>query len=771
MLMQPSQRIVDRLSMAKLSETASSVFDLGNLVDIALRHRKLIGMTTAIVVLFAAAYAFTSRPLYSGTAFIIIDTRNSRPTDTNQMASATALGLDSSAVDSQAEILKSEKIAIKVIREWKLASRPDFTQPTSLLVAGIASAIGQVRRVLSFGEAAPPVMIDGIPRQVVDEFVKRTTVKRVEETYVIGVKFDAEERGLASGIANSIANAYLDEELEARFDSVKRAATWMEARIQELRKSAADSDRAVQEYRRANDIYITGPGAGVSPGDGTQSQLLSDQRLSKLADDYATAQRNVVEKQARYDQIQTALKSPNPDINVVESLNNQVMSNLLGQVTANNVKIADWTRRYGSAHEAVQKLQYENAQLRQSMTAELERIGQIYRNDLDVAKSQEANLSSSLESLKGDAYKTSVAQVKLRELQRDADTQRNLYQSFLDRYQAATQQQTFPITDARILTKASDAYEKTSPKTGLILILATFGGALLGFGISVAKDFSDNAFRTPADIENYLSVPCLGALPRLAASFPMTASSGKSRQLSENLGILQYAVTEPLSRFAETLRSVKVSADLSTSNGPPVIGLISSLPGEGKSTIASNLAQLISASGKSVLLIDADMRNPALSNQVAPGRAAGLLEFLTGETPTEQSTFAHPTRPLTFLPANGTLRVAQTSELIGSPRMEALLNSARKSFDYVILDLPPLAPVVDVRAVARLINAFVYVIEWGETSISTVTQAIQTVPNIDGKILGCVLNKTNMDALRLYNKGHGPNEYYDYHRFHDYETS
>ena len=283
MLMQPSQRIVDRLSMAKLSETASSVFDLGNLVDIALRHRKLIGMTTAIVVLFAAAYAFTSRPLYSGTAFIIIDTRNSRPTDTYQMASATALGLDSSAVDSQAEILKSEKIAIKVIREWKLASRPDFTQPTSLLVAGIASAIGQVRKVLSFGEAAPPVMIDGIPRQVVDEFVKRTTVKRVEETYVIGVKFDAEERGLASGIANSIANAYLDEELEARFDSVKRAATWMEARIQELRKSAADSDRAVQEYRRAYDIYITGPGAGVGPGDGTQSQLLSDQRLSKLA--------------------------------------------------------------------------------------------------------------------------------------------------------------------------------------------------------------------------------------------------------------------------------------------------------------------------------------------------------------------------------------------------------------------------------------------------------------------------------------------------------
>jgi capsular exopolysaccharide synthesis family protein len=184
-----------------------------------------------------------------------------------------------------------------------------------------------------------------------------------------------------------------------------------------------------------------------------------------------------------------------------------------------------------------------------------------------------------------------------------------------------------------------------------------------------------------------------------------------------------------------------------------------------------NIAQLISGSGKSVLLIDADMRNPSLSDLIAPGRASGLLDFLIGETPSEDSTFRHPTKPLTFLPANGKLRVSQTAELIGSARMEALLNSARKAYDYVILDLPPLAPVVDVRAIARMIGFFVYVIEWGETSVSTVLQAMQTVPNIEGKILGCVLNKTNMAALRLHSKSEGGNEYYDYHRFRNYETS
>jgi len=109
--------------------------------------------------------------------------------------------------------------------------------------------------------------------------------------------------------------------------------------------------------------------------------------------------------------------------------------------------------------------------------------------------------------------------------------------------------------------------------------------------------------------------------------------------------------------------------------------------------------------------------------------------------------------------------------LIGSPRMEALLNAARENYDYVLIDLPPLAPVVDVRAVARMIGSFVYVIEWGETSVATVTQAMLTVPNIESKILGCVLNKTNMQALRLYNMGHGSSEYYDYHRFRNYETA
>jgi succinoglycan biosynthesis transport protein ExoP len=771
MLMRPNPRLIGGSSVKSFAGSAASAIDVAKLIEVARRHRVFISITTAIVVGFALLFALTSRPLYSGTAFVIIDSRNARATDSQTtMVTATQLGLDSSAVDSQAEIIKSERIALKVIREWKLASMPEFVQPTNLIVASIMSGLQQVKKVLSFGQTNPDVTTEGIPRAVVDEFAKRLTVKRVEETYVISIRFDAENRALAAGVSNAIANAYLDEELEARFDSVKRTASWMEARIAELRKGVTDSDRAVQEYRRANDIYVTGPGAGVTNGDSQQSQLLSDQRLAKLSDDYASAQRATVEKQSRYDQIQTALKSGDPDVSVVESLNNSVIGNLLAQISGNNVKAAEWSRRYGSTHEAVLRLQYENAQIKQSMIAELQRIAGSYKNDLDVAKSQEANLAASLDSMKEKSYKTSVAQVKLRELQRDADTYKNLYQSFLDRYQTATQQQSFPITDARVLTKASEPFEKTSPKTGLILSLATVAGALLGFGIALAREVADSAFRTPSDVEEQLGMQCLGALPIVSGVPAPVIRDNGDRRLSDNLGILQQTVREPLSRFAETLRSVKVAADLSVS-GVPIIGVVSSIPGEGKSTIAMNLAQLISSSGKSVFLIDGDMRNPALSGQVAPARKSGLVDFLIGEASIEQSTYAHPSQPLTFLPANGKIKVSQTAELIGSARMEALLNTARKTYDYVIVDLPPLAPVVDVRAVARMISSFVYVIEWGETSTSTVSQAIQTVPGIETKILGCVLNKTNMNALRLYNKGHGSSEYYDYHRFRQYESS
>jgi succinoglycan biosynthesis transport protein ExoP len=748
-------------------------FTMATLVGIARRYKALIGMTTFIVVAFAAVFCFTTKPMYSASADVIIDARNARVIEpTNVSVTSTQLGLDAAAIDSQVQILKSEELALKVIKAWKLDERPEFTQPRSLIVAWLGAGAQQLKSLLAFGGESVDVRTDGVPRDVVDEFAKRLTVKRADETYVINIRFDAETRSLAADIANAVANAYLDEQLDARFDSIKRASSWLEARKAELKDLASAADDAVQRYKNEHGIQLTGPGvAGLGLGD-SQSQLLSDQRLAKADQDLAEARKDTEAKQARYDQIMQAINSRDPNFNVPEALTNELINNAKKRRTDNAVKIADLSRRYGIRHEVVQRLIMENQQLAEAVAHELERISESYHNELETAKTRQVAAQATLDKLNSASTEINLAQVKLRDLDRDAQTYKNLYQSFNDRYTQAIQQQTFPITEARILTKASEPRDKSSPKTGLILVLAGLGGVMLGFGFAVLMDMTDSAFRIPADVEGRLQHPCLGVLPMLRdgkAQAVHPVASAQPGQLPEDLGILSYVKTAPLSRFAETLRAVKVAADLAALDGKmKVIGVASSIPNEGKSTVSMNIAQLIAMSGRSVLLIDGDLRNPSLSNTVAPRRKSGLLEYLTGSAPVGESMLTDKVHRLAFLPANGGTRLPQTAELVGAEAMERLLEVVSRNYDYVVIDLPPLAPVVDVRAIARMVDGFVYVIEWGKTSTSTVQQAMQTVPALGDKMLGVVLNKTNMQALRLYSKNEAGNEYYDYHRFSAY---
>lgn len=753
----------------------SSRFTMAGLIGIIRRYKTLIAVVAALVVAFAALFCFTTRPMYSASADVIIDARNARVIEPNNVSvTSTQLGLDAAALESQVQILKSEELALKVIKAWKLDELPEFTQPKSLIVAWFKTSMGQVKGLLAFGGETIDIRTDGIPRDVVEEFAKRLTIKRADETYVINVRFEAETRERAANIANAVANAYLDEQLDARFDSVKRASSWLEARKAELKQLASNADDAVQRYKNEHGIQLAGPGAlGTGIGD-SQSFLVSDQRLVKAEQDLADTRKDADARQARYDQIVAAIRTDDPNFTVPEALSNEVINRAQTRRNDNRVKIAEYSSRVGAGHEAVRKLMLENEQLGIAIKNELTRIADSYRSELETAKSRLTAALVTTDRLKAESGDINLAQVRLRDLDRDAQTYRNLYQSFNDRYTQAIQQQSFPITDARILTRASEPREKSSPKTGLILTLAGFGGILLGFGLAVLLDMTDSAFRTPGDVEARLQLPCLGVLPKLPAEkgSPKRITASQPGELPSDLGILSYVKSAPLSRFAETLRAVKVAADLAALDGKmKVIGVASSIPAEGKSTVSMNIAQLIAMSGRSVLLIDGDLRNPSLSNAVAPGRQAGLLDYLTGAAPITSSILTDKAQQLAFLPANGGARVPQTAELLGTQAMEQLLEAVSRNYDYVIIDLPPLAPVVDVRAVARLVDGFVYVIEWGQTSVSTVQQAMQTVPTLGNKMLGVILNKTNMQALRLYSKSEAGNEYYDYHRFGAYTES
>ena len=280
-------------------------------------------------------------------------------------------------------------------------------------------------------------------------------------------------------------------------------------------------------------------------------------------------------------------------------------------------------------------------------------------------------------------------------------------------------------------------------------------------------------FRSSDQVENALKTDCVAVLPLLASSEKSGASEAEAggatpRQLVGPY-VLRYAIEAPFSRFTESIRHVKLAIDLAgVVKTNKIIGVTSTLPNEGKSTISANLAQLIAHAGSKVLLIDGDLKRPSLTHDLAPDASAGLIEVLSGTTTLENAVWTHPGSKLDFLPTVSSSRLAHTSEILGSDAMKKLLERAREKYDYVVVDLSPVAPVVDVRSAAQFVDSFIFVIEWGSTSIETVERALATAPGVYERLVGCVLNKANMRVLARYENYYGNYYYNKYYRRYGY---
>jgi capsular exopolysaccharide synthesis family protein len=242
-------------------------------------------------------------------------------------------------------------------------------------------------------------------------------------------------------------------------------------------------------------------------------------------------------------------------------------------------------------------------------------------------------------------------------------------------------------------------------------------------------------------------VPALHLAPATSQTF----QDQGLRILSKSSSLHWAVVNRPLSRFAESIRSIKLGIDLSRGQvSNKVIGITSTQPHEGKSTIAACLAQLIGQSGKSVIIVDCDLRNPSLSKALAPNAKVGLIEVLFGTQPIEDVLWTDTEKSLVFLPAVKNRTLLHSSEMLAADPMRILVEKLRSIYDYVIVDLPPLTPIVDARASSTLVDSFVYVVEWGRTKIDVVKHALHTAPNVYENVIGTVLNKTDIKEMASY---------------------
>jgi succinoglycan biosynthesis transport protein ExoP len=723
-------------------------------------------------------------------------------------------------VETQVEILKSEKIGLAVVKDLKLAENPEFTGPGS----------GLLGRVLQFFTSSGEQSETRATRKALASLLARSSITRIGRTYVLDIGFTSLDPARAAEISNAIADAYIVDLLEAKYQATRRASRWLQDRIKELRQQASDADKAVLDYKEKNKIVVLGEN---SPN-GARS--LGEQQLVELNTQLSAARAAAEEAKARLDRINDVMKKDVPDATVTDTLHSEVINRLRNNYLDLAAKEAIWSTRYGSEHLAAVNLRTQMAELRRSIVDELGRIAQGYKSDYEIAKTRVDGLERELQKLVTSSQATNRDRIGLSDLESTAKVYHSIYDNFLQRYMEAIQQQSFPITEARVISAAAPPQGKSGPLALTVLGTAAAIGIVLSFGAALLREALDRVFRTAQQVESTLNTSCLAVLPVLVPqlvplslsmkdirSMPIAANgagsngrmpsnyspsmaeaglvgaglggdiakggapkalSGRNapkvnvrkpdaspgrRLIFSNDSFMRQVVDEPFSPFAEGVRGIKVAMDISeATRSSKTIAITSTFPGEGKSTIASNLAELIAHAGKRVILLDGDLRNPTLTRSLAPGSKTGLLDLLNGPTALHDVLCLDEHTNLNFLPAVVGARIPHTNEILASEAFAGLIESLRELYEYIIIDFPPIAPVVDVRATGQVVDSYIYVVEWGRTPKSSVRHHLLGAPQIYERLLGVVLNKANTRVMSRYQ--HGSGEYYGKYGRYGYGT-
>lgn len=745
----------DPLTMADIDKNAfaADFIDIDAALATIRRQWRIVLATIAIAGTIGLAYAATAVPIYSATATLLIDRNNSQVVE--QLSTIGGVIEDEASILSQVEVLQSETIGLAVVDNLNLAENQEFRATRASL---LSSMLGTVRSLVNvsqwFSPAKEAVVDDGtLKRALSDRLLQGLSVKRIGRTYALELTYNSTSPALAAQIVNAVAAAYLVDKLNSKYEATKRASDWLSDRIAELRQRALDTDLAVQKFRAEHNLIETG-----------NNGLLSDQQLAELNSAQILAQSETARARARVQRIEHILATDDVDAVVTDILDSSVANDLRKKYLESSKIEAEITGRLGKNHVQAVRLRNEMQEYRRLMFQEVSRIAQSYKSDLEVAEARERTLEASVAKATTVSNSASQTQVQLRELQREAETYKNMYQTFLQRYQEAMQQQSFPVTEARVISKAIPPKIPSKPNKPMLLALFMIMGAAAGGGIAMFREFRDRFFRTGEQVRDVLGLEFLGNTPLIPNKpveeiLPKVPESGPTATRPSS--VARYAVDHPLSSFAETLRSTRLALDLgiAAKSGARVVGVVSALPSEGKSTISINLAQLLAGQGARVLLLDADIRNPGATRALGRHAGEGLLEVLL-EGRNVRDVLLHDEKTgLAFLPTVVKQRVPHSSELLTSPQMHKLLAEASGVFDYIIVDLPPLGPVVDARAMASRIDGFVFVTEWGKTARRAVRNTIENEVHIRKKCLGVILNKVDTEKLKLY-RAYGSSEYY-----------
>ena len=728
----------------KAEARTSAGFSVLELTRLLWRQRVAIAMAALICACAAVAIGKSLTPKYSATAQLYVDPRELQLVDRELTPRTQDLSGLAMVVESQARLITSNSVLLRAIQDTHLDKDPEFGGESRGLLGSLLGLFGLDFRSASEAKVGETAALEILNRHI--------NVKKTDRSFIVDVEVWSYDPAKAAMLANAISSAYLAESKKSQATAARRATTDLSGRLKELQQRLRNAENALATYKAQNNFV------------GSQDTAISDQQLSSSNQRLAAAHALTLDAQAKYDQIEASRRAATDAGAIPEALQSPTIANLRAQYAEARKRYAELTGELGPLHPALRQMEKQVDDLRRTIGEEVERFAQSAKNDLTRARDYETSLSKALDAQKRQSVQLSQASVRLRELERDVDASRDVYQSFLKRSRETEEQESLNTSSARIIGEATVPQRRSFPPAMSVLAMIGFIlGALAASGWVVAADRlpPDSSEPQPASAETTTPAPPSkqpdDGQPRptiAAVEKPLIARLQEADVMRTLGGILKTGgivdLTRmgwptlragfPLMSFLDAMREMRAAVTRrSPGNAMPVIAVIGAGASEDRSIAALNVALAAARDGARVLMIDADSTTHALSSKVnglgksEPSRLGWL------------SIGSKASRAITTANGISILPAVETADARAGDAIRKAIAQARSAggHDLVIVDGPAMPWSAADRKLIGAADGLLAILPVNLDINDCMEDIIAGLGGAERKLVGVVLNELN----------------------------
>jgi len=693
------------------------------------------------VTLLGIVNVYLLTPLFTASTSVMVDPQEQRVINVESLVAGVPV--DQSTIESEIQVVQSDELATRVIRQLGLDRLAEFNPKVaaeqnadSFKLPNLRDLppVKWIKSLFSDGEEVPDPAAEEARLQtaIQGKFLSRLSVSAVGRSRVLTINFTSENPDLAANVANAIANLYITQQLEQKFDARQKANTWLCERLTRLREEVETAERAV-ETARANQGIVKGRDSG-----------LVNEQLTQLNTQLVMARAENNTSQAQLSSVENAVQSRGIRA-VFDVTDSSLVNGLRAQETTLRQREAELLNNLGPRHPQVVDLKSQINSVSNEINNEANNRLRALRNQAAVTQQRVSSLEQSMAKLEQEASRLNQSDVEIRALQREADANRALFENFLARSKE-TQSVDLEQPNAWIVSTANAPLNPSFPQKILFVAVALVLAIGLGMILVFLAEQLERGIQTQDDVERMLRLPSLGMIP-------LVKRGRLSRKPPQD-----YALDKPASAYSQAVKSLFTSLIIAhqrkgTGN---IVLLTSTVPGEGKSALVATLARVTAIAGRRVLIIDCDLRRPNIHRALSLPNQQGLADFLNGDTTLPDVMRTDSRTGADVITAGSP--TDNPEEIIRNPLFDQMLFNLRPQYDLILLDAPPVLPVSDTRILAEKASQCVVVVKWRRTPRKLVQLAIRQLTEAGANIAGVALNQ--VDTAKAARYGSGEAEYY-----------